>query len=120
MISDILKELAEKVDRFHGIVLTGMDGFAVDKLLTQESDFEQLVVELVSALRRIASATNTLELGKTQELLVISEKFNILFSNVFDTYYLALGVGQGASIGKARYQLKRAAIPLRKELAPKS
>ncbi len=116
MIPDILKKAEQRIPKCRGIVLVGTDGFTVDKSIPPDSSFEQMVVEHVGVIKRIVSIMDSMDLGILFELAFIGEKINILFTAVSDSYFLALGIDPDGYVGRARYELKLAALQLRHEL----
>jgi predicted regulator of Ras-like GTPase activity (Roadblock/LC7/MglB family) len=116
MIQKTLEEIRSRVEQFIGVVLTGIDGFAVHKLVPENSNFEQVAIEHVAIIKKIMASMESMDLGGPAELAIIGDKICLLFRSVTPEYFLALGMGPKSSVGRARYELQRASISLRREL----
>ena len=117
MIAAILKELSERVSQFMGVVLTGMDGLPIGRIVPPDSRFEQLVIEHIAVQKRLRSLMDSFDFGVPLEFTVVGERLKLIILAVNEDYFLALGVGPDENTGRARYELRRAAIPLRSELS---
>ena len=116
MISTVLKDIKKRVEKFVGVVLIGVDGFPVDRIIPNDSNLEQVVIEHVAIIKKITQTMKSLDLGGPVEMAIIGDEISLIFRSVTPYYFLALGVEPDSSIGRARYELRRASIPLTREL----
>lgn len=116
MISEVIREVQDRVDQFVGIILIGTDGFPIDSIIKEGSNFETIVIEHIAIIKKVILSMEAMEIGHPVELVIIGDRMSLIFSSITGNYFLAMGVGPKSNIGKARYELKRAVMPLKKEL----
>ena len=66
------------------------------------------------SFKSVLEKMGRLESGEVEELTVVTEKNSMLLRNVSPGYFIILMMGPGGSLGKGRYELKKASY----ELAP--
>ena len=108
MFKDALKDLVEGVDG--GIASTVMDssGIAVDTYARSDAAFDisTIGIEYGVVLGSIKRAAEQLGAGNAQEVVIETEKHSTVLRVVNDTYFIALAVKPGASLGKARFRIR--------------
>lgn len=118
MISEILKNLSNRIAGFQGAVVIGLDGLVVDKFLGVDSEFERLVIEHIPAIKRILSVGQSKYFGGAEEILIVGREVSVLFASVGEgDCFLVLGVETSEGLGKSRYELRLAAKSLDKEIS---
>lgn len=120
-MADIFREtllgFAERVEGLHGVSLVGRDGIAIDSVVPAEDG----VLEMVSAeMTGILSQLNAADLGidavALRSFMVQSERATVVLSAVTSEYYLLILLSPGAYSGRARFEARKAAAILEKEL----
>jgi len=107
--------MSRHLDGTLGAVVIGEDGIIVERHVADEGfDAELASVEYVGGCRDVRRAVEALEAGDLEEISVVTEKNKMLLRSVSPGYYLVLVMGVGGSIGRGRYELKKASY----ELAP--
>ena len=97
----------------------GTDGIPVQKVLPPEGaefDFDIAVAEYTSLLRTAKRTNSEMGLGKLQEVTLTSENGNFVLRFVNDDYFIAMITSPKGNFGRGRYELRRAALLLEKEL----
>lgn len=97
----------------------GTDGIAVQKVwqpAVTEFDFDISVAEYTSLIRSTKRTNSELGLGKLQEVALTSESGICLLRFVNDDYFIAMVLSPEGNFGRGRYELRRAALLLEKEL----
>jgi predicted regulator of Ras-like GTPase activity (Roadblock/LC7/MglB family) len=113
------KEVLDKVGRLEGLlgaVVIGEDGIIVERnTVDPDFDTELASVEYIGSCRDINRAMESIESGDVEEVTVVTEKHKLLLKTVSPGYFLVLILGPGASLGKGRFELKRASYDLAPE-----
>jgi predicted regulator of Ras-like GTPase activity (Roadblock/LC7/MglB family) len=81
-----------------------------------ELDLEVLAAELISQARVIGDDHRDLDVGEVRFLAVTTERVTLMVSSVAAGYYLLLVLGEPASYGRARFELRRARLLLEEDL----
>lgn len=115
---NILQELVEGVEGGVAATIMGADGLSVQHYPVEGSlcDMESVGVEYGVAIDEIKKASRLLDLGELEEVVVSTSGTGVILRMITHEYYIAMAVGRGANIGKARYLLRKAAVRAREEL----
>jgi len=115
---EILKQLVDGVEDGVAATVMGMDGIAVQQYISAgEYDVETVGVEYGKVIDEIKKASTLLNLGEIEEIMVTTKGKDVLLRMLTPEYYIAFVVGHEATLGKARYLLRKASVLARKELA---
>lgn len=111
---DFLQILKDVVDPTRGGVaatLMGLDGIAVQDYKREGAtcDLEALGVEYGKVMGEIRKASNILNLGDVEDLVISSEGLNVLLRLATPEYFVALVVAKGGNTGQGKFYLKKAA-----------
>ena len=91
--------------------------FAVESVsASPELDLDAVAAELVSQVRAISAQQQELATGAVEQLTVIAERMTFVVSAVAADYYLLLALSPAGSLGRARFELRRASLLLEDEL----
>ena len=82
-----------------------------------ELDLEVIAAELISQVRAISQQQQELSVGEVQQFTVVAERMTFLVSAVASGYYLLLALAPAGSVGRARFELRRASLVLEEELS---
>ena len=69
------------------------------------------------AKEQISQQQQELSVGEVQQFTVVAERMTFLVSAVARGYYLLLALAPAGSVGRARFELRRASLVLEKELS---
>jgi len=118
MFRELLTEIVSGTDGAIGAVLMGTDGLTVDQAMADPArgDVEAVAMELSVVLREVRKAAQQIEAGTPEEVMIRGAALTTLVRVLNDEYFVALALRPTASIGKARYLLRRAAPRLRENL----
>lgn len=112
---NVLEGVGSRLGDVVGVVVIGEDGIIVERHVADTRfDTELASVEYVGGCRDIRRATEALESGEVEEVAVVTEKSKLLLRLVSPGYFIVLILGPEGSLGKGRFELKKAAY----ELAP--
>ena len=117
VFQDILRRIAERVEGTRAVSLVGVDGIPIDSY----GRFEGLTVESVAAelgtfVKNAQSPHSAAQAGTVQQLAVITDRATAILSRVTEEYYLLLLLSREGNLGRGRFELRRAALSLEKEL----
>jgi len=114
--TDALKGIAARVPEAEVLMVIGVDGISIDKLLQgPDSSFEAMAAEQTTLLRASLSAAAETGLGGLNELTVETDRMTTLLVAITPEYFLFAGLRPGALVGRARFALRVASHTLRKE-----
>ncbi len=118
VFSEVLQEVAQRVDGWVGLVVMGMDGIPIEKLtLDEEFNFETLATECTAVLRTSRQASEEVGAGSLRELTIMTESLVILAVAITEDYILLGAMKRGGNHGRARFVMRRASLRLEKEFA---
>jgi len=115
-----LERLSTVSGRIEGAIalsLVDQDGMPVESVsLAPGVDLEAVAAELVAQVRAIASQQQELSVGEVRQVTIAGEKTTFVVSSLGSGYYLLLLLRPEASLGRARFELKRAALLFESDL----
>ena len=113
VFADTLRRIAERVEGTRAVSLVGVDGIPIDTYGPGE-DFS---VESVAAeMGSFVKANRPSEGGPVQQLCLVTDEGKAILSRVTEEYYLLLLLTREGNFGRGRFELKKAALALEKEL----
>ena len=106
-----------------GIALMGSDGIAVAEFQAQNPDLGVLDGDVSAAgiefgriLDEMRKASDALNGGRLDEVVVGLARFTLLFRAVDDELFLVVALAEGGNLGKARFLMRRHLLELREQL----
>ncbi len=116
MFLETLKDIADKLENVHCILLMGMDGLPIEKVICDETfNVEVLTAEFTTVIKVTNASTGEVEAGDLDEILILSDKMILLTKSITSEYFLLLVLPQDGNLGRARFELKKAKYILEKE-----
>lgn len=113
---DVLDNVGRSFEGILGAVVIAEDGIIVERYTGDPAfDVELASVEYVGGCRDIRKAMESLESGDVEEVAVVTERHRMLLRTISPGYFLVLMLGPGASLGRGRYELKKASYALAPE-----
>jgi predicted regulator of Ras-like GTPase activity (Roadblock/LC7/MglB family) len=117
VFQDTLRRIAERVEGTRAVSLVGTDGIAIDSYVSSEGlPMESLAAESGSLVKAARAARALAEHGPIQQLTVASDRAATILCRVTDEYYLVLLLARDGNFGRGRFELRKAAVALEKEL----
>lgn len=116
---EVLQKALENTEGCLGILIMGTDGIPVQKVLPPEGtefDFDIAVAEYTSLIKNAKRTNSDMGPGKLQEVALTSENGIFILRFVNDDYFIAMITSPDGNFGRGRYELRRAALLLEKEL----
>ena len=117
VFQDSLRRIAERVEGTRAVSLLGLDGIAIDSYVSAEGlPMDSLAAE-AGALVKAANICRALaDHGSVSEITVASCRSASILCRVTEEYYLLLLLARDGNFGRGRFELRKAAVALEKEL----
>jgi len=120
-MSDVFREtllsFAERVEGLHGVSLVGRDGIAIDSVVPSgDGLLEAVSAEWMGVLANVDSVDLGLDAGSVRQFVVETDKAIVVLSAVTSEYYLLIVLSASGNGGRARFEARKAAAALEKEL----
>ncbi|MEM6457288.1 MAG: roadblock/LC7 domain-containing protein [Acidobacteriota bacterium] len=118
MFVERLQQVADRIEGAEALALVAKDGIPVESVhMTGAHDIELLAAELMSQVRAMSQNHEELDVGAVRHLTVTTERALLVISALTTDYYLMLAANAATSIGRARYELRRALLSFEHDLA---
>ena len=113
VFADTLRRIAERVEGTRAVSLVGVDGIPIDTY----GPGEGVSIESVAAeMGAFVKSNRPMDGGSVQQLCLVTDDGKAILSRVTEEYYLLLLLTREGNFGRGRFELKKAALALEKEL----
>lgn len=120
MFEERLADIASRLDGLAFTSLVAGDGIRVESHTAADEleglNTDNLAVELLTQLKEISQNHSELGLGEVLEYSLGTEKYQVMLGRVAPNYFLLFILNAGASIGRARFELRRAPLAFEEDL----
>jgi predicted regulator of Ras-like GTPase activity (Roadblock/LC7/MglB family) len=118
MFLERLNEVSARMDGAVAVSLVASDGIPVESVSARRDlDLESAAAELVAMARSVAREQRELSVGELQQFTVSGRDLTFLLSRIGAGYWLLAALGPEASLGRARFEMKRATLLFEDDLA---
>jgi len=120
MFKEALEAIIERTDGSIGALIMGIDGIAVEKVMSAEAHDANLDVaaaEFTSLIRNAQRSGSDIGLGSLQELVVHLENAVIIMRLFTRDYFVVLALKPDGNYGRGRFELRKAELHLAREFA---
>lgn len=119
MFQALLMDVVESTEGALASVVMDLDGITLDSYERQAGgpDIRTVGIELTVVLRSVKQAVGMLEVGTTEEVVLVSDQLTTLVRMVDEIYFVAVALAPGANLGRARYILRTRLPELLSELS---
>lgn len=115
VFQDALRRIAERVEGTRAVSLVGVDGIPIDTYGPGEgASVESVAAEMGSFVK--SSRPDDSGSGPVQQLCLVNDRGKAILSRVTEEYYLLLLLSREGNFGRGRFELRKAALALEKEL----
>jgi predicted regulator of Ras-like GTPase activity (Roadblock/LC7/MglB family) len=116
MFVETLKDIADRLEEVDGVLLMGMDGLPIEKVIRNDSlNIEALTAEFTTVIKLTNLTTAEVDAGRLDEVIILSDKMILLTKSITSEYFLLMILSHGGNLGRARFELKKAKYVLEKE-----
>lgn len=117
VFQDNLRRIAERVEGTRAVSLIGLDGIAIDSYVSAEGlPMDSLAAEAGAVVKAANVAKALADHAGVRELTVASDRSSAVLCRVTQEYYLLLLLARDGNFGRGRFELRKAAATLEKEL----
>lgn len=117
MFLERLSRISRRIPGALAVSLIDGDGIAIESYASDPSfDLELLAAELVAQIRAISNDHRELAMGDVRQLTVTTDRVTLMVGSVGNGYHLLLVLGPDGSLGRARFELRRADLLLAADL----
>jgi len=118
MFLERLSALSARIEGAVAISLIAADGIPIESVSSSpDLDLEVAAAEMVTLAKAIEQEQRELADGDLRQFTVASQGVTLLLSRVEGGNWLLAALGPQASVGRARFELKRADLEFEAELA---
>ena len=120
MFKETLETIIERTEGSLGALIMGIDGIAVERLLKeagQEANLDVAAAEFTSLVRNAQKAGKDTGLGDLREVMISLERAIVIMRLLGRDYFVVLAITPEGNLGRARYELRKAELQLKKEFA---
>lgn len=117
---DSLTAMTDRIDGCAAVIILGIDGIPIERKvrdLHQSFDIDVIATEFTSLVRRSMRTAEDTGLGNLREMVFVTEALTFLLRPITTEYFLLLALNAGTSVGRARFELRRAQLALESEFA---
>lgn len=116
MFSDRLQRIHDRLNGAQAVSLVGKDGILVESHNSVGIDVDTLAAELLTQVRAISDDHRELTIGPVRQFAVTTDSHTVMLGALTEEYFLLLVMGDRASIGRARFELRRASLDFEDDL----
>ena len=117
VFQDTLRRVAERVEGTRAVSLVGVDGIAIDSYVSAEGlPMDSLAAETGALVKAAQSARALTDHGPVEQVTLCSDRAATVLHRVTEEYYLILLLARDGNFGRGRFELRKAAAALEKEL----
>lgn len=120
MFKETLQKMIERTEGATGALIMGMDGIAVEKVLSTEASEANLDVaaaEFTSLVRSAQRAGGDIGLGQVTEMMLGFDDTSILLRLFNRDYFVVLAVAKDGNLGRGRFELRKVELDLAREFS---
>ncbi|MCZ6507945.1 MAG: hypothetical protein O7A04_07860 [Acidobacteria bacterium] len=116
MFRQRLNDLREAVSGARAACLAAGDGIVIDSVGGEGLDLEVLAAEMTSMAKGIGAEQRGLQIGEALRFEIVTDAYGVILTRVGESYYLLLVVEAGHPLGRARFEMRRAALDFQDDL----
>lgn len=117
---DSLTAMTDRIDGCAAVIILGVDGIPIEREvrdLHHSFDIDVIATEFTSLVRRSMRTAQDTGLGSLREMVFVTDALTFLLRPITSEYFLLLALHPGTSVGRARFELRKAQLALESEFA---
>ena len=112
-----LEDVARRVEGIRALAVVGRDGIPLESYgAAAETQLEPVAAEVTGILKHLANEESGLDTGGIRQFSIESSGSILILVSVTSEYYLVVLLSREGNFGRARFEARRAAASLEKEL----
>lgn len=117
MYLERLSTISSRVEGALALSLVAADGMPVESFSSDPGlDLESIAAEMVAQARTIAQQQRELSVGEIRQLTIAGDALTFVLSALGHGHWLLAALSPEASLGRARFELKRATLLFENDL----
>ena len=113
----VLNEMISNVDGAMGAGVVGTDGIVIDQVSLKGSfNISDVGAEYATIIKNAKKASENFGLGRTNEILISTEKAMMIMNTVSADYFVAIALELDGNLGRGRLEVKKVIPKIEKEL----
>ena len=117
MFAERLRAIASRLTGAQLVALVAVDGLPVESHGDREGlDLDALAAELLAQVHTIGENHRELDMGQVHQFSVTTQSHTAMLGRLTQGYFLLLLLDRDASLGRARYELRRAPLAFAEDL----
>ena len=118
VFTERLQKVIQSVEGAKAVAVIGRDGIAVERLaLSDEPNLDLATAQFTDIAKKLQIANQELEAGALREMIQRTERYLVVLTTITPEYFLMMILTEDGSLGRARFELRKAAAALYEELA---
>ncbi|MFL6228497.1 MAG: roadblock/LC7 domain-containing protein [Pyrinomonadaceae bacterium] len=120
MFRETLEKMIERTEGATGALIMGMDGIAVEKVLTseaREANLDVAATEFTTLVRSAQRAGVDIGLGQVNEVVLGFDDVSVLIRLFTRDYFVMLAIGKSGNIGRGRFEMRKVELDLAREFS---
>jgi len=117
---DSLTAMTDRIEGCAAVVILGIDGIPIERQVRQlhhSFDIDVIATEFTSLVRRSMRTAEDTGLGSLREMVFVTQELTFLLRPITPDYFLLLALNPGTSVGRARFELRKAQLSMESEFA---
>lgn len=118
VFTERLHKILQTVEGAKAVAIIGRDGIAVERLASsQEPNLDLATAQFTDIAKRLDIANEELAAGELREMIQTTDRYLVVLRSITPEYFLLMILAASGSLGRARFELRKAAADLHDELA---
>ena len=120
MFRETLQKMIERTEGATGALIMGMDGIAVEKVLTpaaREANLDVAAAEFTSLVRSAQRAGGDIGLGQVNEVILGFGDVSVLMRLFNRDYFVLLAISKDGNVGRGRFEMRKVELDLSREFS---
>lgn len=118
VFTERLQKVLQTIQGAKAIAIIGRDGIAVERLaIDDEPNLDLATAQFTDIAKKLQLANLELEAGGLREMIQKTDKYVVVLTTITPEYFLMLILGENGSLGRARFELRKASVAFYEELA---
>jgi predicted regulator of Ras-like GTPase activity (Roadblock/LC7/MglB family) len=120
MFKETLQKMIERTEGATGALIMGMDGIAVEKVLSpeaREANLDVAAAEFTSLVRSAQRAGGDIGLGQVTEMVLGFDDTSVILRLFNRDYFAVLALAKDGNIGRGRFELRKVELDLAREFS---
>lgn len=118
VFTERLQKVLRNVEGARAIAVIGRDGIAVERLvLFDEPNLDLATAQFTDIAKKLQFANQEMDAGVLREMIQRTDRYMVILTTITPEYFLMMILGEDGSLGRARFELRKAAAAFYEELA---